>query len=225
MTAVLSLIRDVQTSRSMSSASACGEIIRRYSDLRRELVQSIMDQLLSLGTDSELARSARETSTHYVWPLYAPAFGTPGVFLNEYKDSALRGAGYADSVHNHRYDFATLALSGGYTQETYEVELNGDLVVATAAVGSVSTERLEAGQWMLVDSRAFHRIVDISPGTMTLLVKGAACRTHSLSVNVGTGMIRIHTPVETRLGHLRERLALAESAGAAAVRRNAHELR
>lgn len=160
---------------------------------------------LEISADiGRLIAKARETSTHYVWPLYLTDNGY-GVAINEFKDPEDIATGYATTLHNHRYSFISIVLSGGYRQVRSEVELPGPS--QAVRIYDVGEDVVMEGDIVTVDHREFHRLKKISQHTVTLVVKCPAVKRASLSVDSSTLKVTEHVPVETRVRQLVAALA------------------
>jgi hypothetical protein len=155
---------------------------------------------------------ARETSTHYVWPLYITNSGY-GIVINEFKDPRQMAVGYANTTHNHRYSFASLVLSGGYRQVRSNVEISG--LGQSAHVYDIDQDDILEGRMLTISHEEFHRITDVQRRTMTLLVKCPAVKEASISVDVATRRASRHVPVEARVTQLMNALVMTEDAGMA----------
>ena len=166
--------------------------------------RALSEWLLETPALAALSTAARETPTHYVWPVYAGA-GGHSVVINEYKDPLHMGEGYATTLHNHRYSFATFMLSGGYTQVRCDVQLPPS--VRPVRVAEIGEDAVTEGGTVTVDHDAFHRLADISAKTMTILVKCPAVKAFSISVDLRTLMVNKHIPVEARVVQLMDALA------------------
>ena len=169
------------------------------TDLRAHLLELPTEQARAV-----IARS-RETTTHFAWCLRDRP-GEPYTFwLHEYKEQRDWRAGYADSVHNHRYHFCTTILKGAYLHERYAAAIKPDdgLISATTKLSATECEEGAAGCLLASD---FHRIPRAVNGTMTFLVKSREVTPWSLSYDPVTRESHRHVPVESRLSHLAERL-------------------
>ena len=166
--------------------------------------RALSEWLLEHPALATLSTAARETSTHYVWPLHTGPAGH-SVVINEYKHPRHMGEGYATILHNHRYSFATFMLSGGYTQVRCDVQLPAS--AHPVRVTEIGEDALTEGGTVTVDHEAFHRLADISARTMTILVKCPAVKAFSISVDARTLMVSRHVPVEARVLQLMDALA------------------
>jgi hypothetical protein len=159
--------------------------------------------LLDLGPDrsAALVDRSRETTTHFAWCLRDLAAEPFSFWLHEYKPQRDWRAGYADSVHNHRYHFCTVILSGGYRHERFRTTLD-------ARTGLISGAELTSGgdcgpgESGVLTAEQFHRIPSARDSTLTFLVKSRPVRPWSLSYDPATGVGHRHTPVESRLAEL-----------------------
>ncbi|GAA2691870.1 MULTISPECIES: hypothetical protein [Actinosynnema] len=171
------------------------------------LRERVREDLRSLGPREEMrvvARS-RETTTHFAWCLRDEPAEPFTFWLHEYKPQRDWRPGYADSVHNHRYHFCTVILSGGYLHERYRVRLAPE-GTAISEVAPLRSADCRAGVSGTMLAHEFHRIPRAIDGTMTFLVKSRAVSPWSLSYDPGTGTSHRHVPVEARWEVLTGRL-------------------
>ncbi|MCB0905665.1 MAG: hypothetical protein KDB63_00920 [Nocardioidaceae bacterium] len=179
-------------------------LARRSSD-----IQSLLGQLLQDFDDInyQAAQAARlhETSTHFVWQLAGLPDEGVRIALNEYKSNGSTPVTYAGSLHDHRYDFASLILSGGYDFENYRVDLDESVVVRERyhllEVGSV-----RCGEVARVPNELFHRLVRTLPNTVTLLIKLPPVKPASTSYDLRTGRIQRHVVFGERPRMLQSKL-------------------
>lgn len=169
------------------------------TDLRTHLLALPDEQATAVVSRS------RETTTHFAWCLRDRP-GEPFTFwLHEYKEPHDWRAGYADSVHNHRYHFCTTILRGGYLHERYSAALSPEtsLIASTELLTSTPCP-VGASESLLASD--FHRIPRAVNGTMTFLVKSREVTPWSLSYDPLTHESHRHVPVESRLSQLVKRL-------------------
>jgi hypothetical protein len=152
-----------------------------------------------------LRMRARETSTHYVWPLYLAGNGC-GVAINEFKDPADMVEGYATTYHNHRYSFVSLILCGGYTQVRSDIELLNPAEVRQ--IRDLAVDSVTEGDVLMIRHQEFHRLHSIGRRTVTLVVKCPTAKSVSFSVDGGTLRVTRHVPVEERIPQLMAALVL-----------------
>jgi hypothetical protein len=145
-----------------------------------------------------LSVMARETPTHFVWPLHRTDVGFT-VMINEFKSEASMGEGYSRILHNHRYSFASLMLVGGYTEQRSIVTFTETGDLDSCIDGEIND--LSEGDVATVDHADFHRLVRISDRTMTLLLKSPAEKPESVSIDRVSRRVMRHSPVEVRLTH------------------------
>jgi hypothetical protein len=147
----------------------------------------------------EIKVRARETSTHYVWPLHVSNAGY-AVALNEFKDPHSMAVGYATTLHNHRYSFVSLVLAGGYSQVRGDVEL---LEAGQAQqIVDFPSQTASEGDLITIHYDEFHRLTHINRHTVTLVVKCPAVKDESISVDTKTLRVNRHRPVESRIRQL-----------------------
>jgi hypothetical protein len=151
--------------------------------------------------------SARETATHYVWPVYAAPSGY-SIVINEFKELEHMVAGYATTLHNHRYSFISLMLSGRYRQVRCEVEMN-QFGQATG-LHEIGNDNVAEGSIVAIDHNMFHRLADIRDRTMTLVIRCPAVKEASISVDIGTLRTSRHLPAEARVVQLMDALSATE---------------
>lgn len=174
---------------------------------RPGLRTDIRAHLLALPDEQAAAvtRRSRETTTHFAWCLRDRPDEPFTFWLHEYKEQRDWRAGYADSVHNHRYHFCTTILRGGYQHERYSATVSPEteLIAATELVTSTACP-VGASDSLLASD--FHRIPRAVDGTMTFLVKSREVKPWSLSYDPLTQESHRHVPVESRLSQLVSRL-------------------
>jgi hypothetical protein len=163
--------------------------------------------LLALPNDQAdaMTRRSRETTTHFAWCLRDRQDEPFTFWLHEYKETRDWRAGYADSVHNHRYHFCTTILRGGYLHERYSAAISPDTDLISSAELLTSTA-CPAGASDSLLASDFHRIPRAVDGTMTFLVKSREVTPWSLSYDPVTHEGHRHVPVESRLSELVRRL-------------------
>jgi hypothetical protein len=174
---------------------------------RPNLRADLRAHLLALPTEQANAviKRSRETTTHFAWCLRDRPDEPFTFWLHEYKEQRDWRAGYADSVHNHRYHFCTTILKGAYLHERYAAAIKPDngLIASTTLLRATECPEGAAGSLLASD---FHRIPRAMNGTMTFLVKSREVTPWSLSYDPVTQESHRHVPVESRLSHLAERL-------------------
>ena len=188
-------------------------------DVLREMVDSwrgrtgvriIRELLLEwLQTSADIAHlraAARESSTHYIWPIHLGNNGY-SVTINEFKSPQDMVPGYATVLHNHRYSFISLILSGGYSQVRCDVQLAESCHVIQ--VHELGEDLVTEGDIIVVNHNEFHRLGTVNNGTVTLVVKCPAVKGESLSVDTNTLRVTKHVPVEARIRQLMTALASA----------------
>jgi hypothetical protein len=169
--------------------------------------QALLQWLKQSASLDELRMSARETATHYVWPVYAAASGH-SVVINEFKEPEHMVAGYATTLHNHRYSFTSLMLSGRYRQVRCAVEMN-EFGQATG-LHELGNDDVTEGSIVAIDHNMFHRLADIKDRTITLVIRCPAVKESSISVDIRTLRTSRHLPAETRVVQLMDALAAAD---------------
>lgn len=167
---------------------------------QRDIFQHDLNTMSESLFEGMLVRS-RETPSHFKWHLLTLHNGSANIWLHEYKSSSTRSAGYAQTVHNHRYPMSVLVLAGGYYYTQYDVRAGADKLHANVSVQGV--------QHLLQDSiysmmpNEFHSVTQILDGTVSLMIQGAPDRTFSTSVDLVTLEMTHHVPIEYRLDSLR----------------------
>ena len=174
---------------------------------RTGLRDDLRAHLLGLPNEEAEAviRRSRETTTHFAWCVRDRPGEQFTFWVHEYKQQRDWRAGYADSVHNHRYHFCTTILRGGYLHERYSAVLSPQsLLIASTELLTSTPCPAGAAESLLASD--FHRIPRAVDGTMTFLVKSREVTPWSLSYDPLTRESQRHVPVESRLSQLLERL-------------------
>src|ERR1700761_1824662 len=178
-----------------------GDFFEQLENFRDDL-----QQLEERDFERILPRS-RETPTHYKWHMLTAPDRSFTVWLHEYKPAASRSAGYAQTIHNHRYPMSALVLAGGYQCTKYAVEKgHGD---DQARIQGITEWQLAGGSVYSMRENEFHSVTRIEDGTMSLLVQGRPSRPYSVSVDARSRRASCHVPIEGRLDHLRSCLTTA----------------
>lgn len=176
---------------------------KKSTDIR--LIRTALVQWCEASADMIKFRAgARETATHYVWPLISSGSGC-SVCINEFKDPSEMAAGYATTLHDHRYSFVSMVLSGGYTQIRDAIELRDRCRVSQ--IYELGRDVMTEGDIVVVHHADFHRLEDIRRSTVTLVVKCPAAKDESISIDFVTHKITRHLPVEARVGRLMQTLS------------------
>jgi hypothetical protein len=173
------------------------------TDLRIRL-RTHVSSLPAAEAAALIARS-RETTTHFAWCLRDRPGEQFTFWLHEYKPQRDWRAGYADSVHNHRYHFCTVIVRGGYRHERYDADLNPLSGLITAVRESNTTHCGEGDTQRLLASD-FHRIPWAADDTITFLVKSRPVTISSVSFDPETRVSHLHLPIESRLSDLPQRI-------------------
>jgi hypothetical protein len=141
-----------------------------------------------------VGRVSRETPTHYKWFLYGTGPADVNIWLHQFKETTSGNSSYARSLHNHRYGFVSLMLSGGYETVGFELTTDNRLADGTSieSVRESSRMLLTPGESYTVSADEFHRIENVREGTATLVVQFPPVRTFSLSFDATTGTLRQH---------------------------------
>jgi hypothetical protein len=163
----------------------------------RQLTSRIID-----FDPARVAHRSRETTTHYKWLLVSDPATRARVWLHEFKAPSERRDGYAISIHNHRYAFNAIILSGGYTNARYHVEFDNQSLVLEGCRMLERDVVPEAATYSM-DPAEYHRIESIEDGTQTLVMEFAAASIASFSVDESEGRMLRHVPVEARADGLR----------------------
>ncbi|WP_367137805.1 hypothetical protein [Saccharothrix sp. HUAS TT1] len=186
-----------------------GHVERRFQEWagRPGLRERLREHLRALSPQDEMrvvARS-RETTTHFAWCLRDEPAEPFTFWLHEYKPQRDWRPGYADSIHNHRYHFCTIILSGSYLHERFAVDVadDGRAILSTALLRRDEAREGASGTML---AHQFHRIPEAADDTMTFLVKSRAVSPWSLSYDPDTRTSHRHVPVEARLEDLTNNL-------------------
>jgi hypothetical protein len=192
-----------------SLSSRWGEVDRWFETWaeRPGLRTDLRSHLLTMPNDeaNAIIKRSRETTTHFAWCLRDKPDEDFTFWVHEYKEQRDWRAGYAESVHNHRYHFCTTILRGGYQHERYLAMLSPQShLIASTELLTTTPCPVGASESLLASD--FHRIPMAVDGTMTFLVKSRQVTPWSLSWDPLTHESHLHVPVESRLSKLVERL-------------------
>lgn len=187
------------------------QLTARWVADQPDLLGRLREHLRALppAAAAQVAAGSRETTTHFAWRLVDGSVDgseAPYSFwLHEYKPQRDWWAGYANTVHNHRYHFCSTVLSGGFQHERYDVQLDptGELV---RGITRSSSQVWRPGSVWAITADQFHRVARANDGTLTFLVKSRPVRGWSLSVDPATMVSRRHVPVEERIHDLASRI-------------------
>lgn len=172
-------------------------------DLRLTLRNYLRD--LPPAEMAAVRNRSRETTTHFAWCLRDQASEPFTFWLHEYKPQRDWRAGYADSVHNHRYHFCTTIVTGGYLHERYLAAVNQSNQMISA-VELLKSAWCGVGDSGMLLASEFHRIPQAQDNTMTFLMKSREVARWSLSYDPNTRASHQHIPVESRLDDLASRI-------------------
>ena len=77
-----------------------------------KLRRLIREQIIGLRSEERMRIDDRhrETPTHHKWLLASGREVSYKIWLHHYKRLAIRGSGYSQIPHDHRYDFCSLML-------------------------------------------------------------------------------------------------------------------
>ena len=156
-------------------------------------VTSWLSALDESGIQHVVDRSV-ERPSHIKW--YLAGTSEYRVWLHEYKVEALARAvgSFASSIHNHRYSFASLVLSGQLQAEIYAVERNHPSLLSQRVLGVGDTHLLAADD--------VHSAYALLPGTMTLVIEGPKARDFSVVYSLNGEAPRVVHDLESRLALL-----------------------
>ncbi|MEU4443103.1 hypothetical protein AB0K14_37015 [Actinosynnema sp. NPDC050801] len=186
-----------------------GHVERRFQEWagRPGLRERLRGHLRALSPQDEMrvVAKSRETTTHFAWCLRDEPAEPFTFWLHEYKPQRDWRAGYADSIHNHRYHFCTTILSGSYLHERFTADVadDGGAILSTTLLRSAEAHEGASGTML---AHEFHRIPKAADDTMTFLVKSRAVSPWSLSYDPDTRTSHRHVPVEARLEDLTNNL-------------------
>lgn len=198
---VSELVEQISSIPHHSNEQALKDLLTRWrSSVDLSLIRQELHRWLAGTVNADLIKNAaRETSTHYVWPLHLCSNGY-GLAINEFKGADHTGSGYATVIHNHRYSFASLMLSGRYTQIQSEVEI--PIPGQAGRIDDIAQLDMTEGCISTINHNEFHRLTEVSNNTVTLLLKCPAAKKDSISVDIQTLKVSRHVPVEARLAEL-----------------------
>jgi hypothetical protein len=171
------------------------EFRQRWSDI--DALRWLVARRLELDA-LKVARRSHETTTHYKWLLAADGGDGARVWLHEFKPARERRPGYASTVHNHRYTFTMIALTGGYTNLRFDVRLDPESLRVDRC--DVRTrENIAEGSSYSLQPDEFHCLNDIEDGTQTLVMQEAPAHAVSFSIDESSDHATEHLPLEVRI--------------------------
>jgi hypothetical protein len=163
--------------RRLTDSSACAASEMRHSAVHLSALQhprrALLDYLAQLSPEQHdsLFDGSHDTPTHFKWLVYRNQRPRFTLWLHEYKASQLRGPGYAQVPHDHRYDIASLILTGGYIAATWQIT-QGKLTPA-------DIKSYRPFDVMRLGHTEIHSLVEIEPETLTLVVEGPRIKAFS----------------------------------------------
>jgi hypothetical protein len=173
---------------------ALADIYDSLPALRAELMT------LRLADFNAMLVRSRETPTHYKWHLRTIGQDAYEIWLHEYKPPTSRSSVFSQRVHNHRYGFTSIVLSGGFLHSLYEVT---PCATGACTVMCSSSQELTAGMVYSLTAEEFHSVTQVRNRTVTLVAQQRPTRTFSYSVDSETNVLIRHDPIEYRLNSLR----------------------
>lgn len=148
----------------LSCGSSLPEMIAEYMrSWEPEIRVSMMD-------------ASHETSSHYKWLIYRSYIPRYTIWLHDYKSSLVRGPGYAQVPHNHRYDLCSILLRGSYESVWYDVD---------EQLAEVRRQTLVAGDILSMGYSEVHSLTNIFDETQSFFIEGPARRNFSTSFPSG----------------------------------------
>jgi predicted metal-dependent enzyme (double-stranded beta helix superfamily) len=163
------------------------------------LLSELKSYVSSLGPE-KIGAHSKETATHFVWTIDTNPSTGAKLCLHQFKNSDVAGSGYANTIHNHRYDFLTYLLTGGYVEEVYD--LNASSLTLRETLTDIPTPRAvrqREGTIRVIHSGSFHRVRDVEAGTITLVLKAPPQSRWSVSVDLETGCVVTHHSLNDRV--------------------------
>lgn len=152
-----------------------------------ELLMGLCARVESTDPDRIIAKS-KETDTHFVWCVQSLRESDGKICIHQYKNLPTGLGGHANTVHDHRYDFLTFMLQGSYSEERYSPES----VLGDHSPAVVRKSSFTPGSIRFVPNELFHRVTDVEPGTLTLVLKAPASKENSTSLDLKTGIRQNH---------------------------------
>ncbi|RJQ73056.1 hypothetical protein D5S17_25345 [Pseudonocardiaceae bacterium YIM PH 21723] len=165
-----------------------------------DLVDRMLDDIAACPASARrwITDRSRETSTHFAWCLVNVAEDPFEIWLHEHKPPEDRLPGYGLTVHNHRYDFCTIMLSGGYVHELYSATTH-PMGNSIEHVQLKHRSLVGSGDVRHIDRNDFHRIVGVESSTMTAVLRSRPKSRFSMSFDLSSRVSRCHRTLEDRL--------------------------
>jgi predicted metal-dependent enzyme (double-stranded beta helix superfamily) len=136
---------------------------------------------------SEMISHSADLNSHKKFFLYKSEEQKFSIWINQFKPE--RKSGFANSIHNHRYWFASVPLKGGFIQNIHD-GLSSKII---------KVERIEHGEAYSIFPNTVHSFADIFPETVTLLVRSRAYFPYSESYDEQTETVRRHYSLASKI--------------------------
>ncbi|HEX8279037.1 MAG TPA: hypothetical protein VF540_10095 [Segetibacter sp.] len=135
----------------------------------------------------KIADQSAEATTHYKWVLYSSRKYGYSIRLHEYKNIEMQREGYANTIHNHRYWFASLILNGGYRHRVYPSD-----VFVKKEINFVSDTKYSKGNHYYLNPEVIHSVNEVEKNTLTLIITSKAVRDFSTSLDISDNRVIDH---------------------------------
>lgn len=187
---------------SLLESEDLGELGQRCSERVsewREVVQRMSHA--EPGADSDyLYRTSLETGSHVKWLLWGGFGSDLSVWCHQFKNKTDRTETYAHSLHDHRYEFVSVVLLGGYTFDNFPV------VDGVARQEDGSARSYGVGDANVVRLSMAHRMTALQKDTVTVVIQGPALHQSSYVYDVAGRRAREFPDLALRMASLGEAL-------------------
>ncbi|HEX8566006.1 MAG TPA: hypothetical protein VF648_10085 [Pyrinomonadaceae bacterium] len=199
MTQILKQIIDSLDSQNWSDLPATfskiNDLLTHINSNRNLLYEELASE--SFAERVSIAKKSKEVSTHFKWCIHKEERLGYNVWIHEYKDKQSRRLGYAEVLHNHRYWFSSLILSGGFEHYRYNVERIDDFSFKQISVTEVIN--YSKGDIYTIDSDVVHTLKNIKDSTLTLVIGSKGIKPYSEEFVPSTKKINRHYPFLSRI--------------------------
>jgi predicted metal-dependent enzyme (double-stranded beta helix superfamily) len=154
-----------------------------------ESIESLKEDLANISREqySQTIAHSADLSSHKKFFVYRSEQQKFSIWINQFKTE--RKSGFANSIHNHRYWFASVPLKGGFIQNIHD-RLSSRII---------KTERIEQGKAYYISPNAVHSFDEIFPETVTLLVRSRAYFPYSESYDEQTETVKRHYSLASKI--------------------------
>jgi len=165
-------------------------ILEKYYDRIEEFKSDLKNT--SPATFSNLISHSYDLPSHTKWFLYKSKQQGFSIWINQFKSE--RKYGYANSIHNHRYWFASIPLCGKLVQTIHEIKIVNNVLTDN----KIRKEIINEGKSYFLSPFEVHSFDEIEKDTVTLIVRSKAVSAFSESYNLKDNSVKKHFSFSSR---------------------------